>query len=703
MAVFGAPVAFGDDPERAVRAALAVRDAVDDLNHADPELDLQVRIAVNTGEAVAALGARPELGESMVAGDVVNTAARLQVHAPVNGVVVGEETYRSTRSAIEYTAGDAVVARGKAQPISVWFAVKAITDAGQRRLSEAPMIGRERELELLSGIWSRVIDECRAQLVTLFGPPGIGKSRLAFEFGERVSALGGRTLRGRSTPYGPSTPYAAFGAHVKQVAGIFDTDTEEAATHKLRAAVEALVGPEDAPQIASHLASLVALRTGGQAPDRATLFRSARRFVEALAARQPTLLVFEDVHWADTGVLDLLDELAALLHDSPVLLLAMARPELLAERPTWGGGLPAFTAVPLEPLTRDDARDLAVCLLGRGDEAGVSRVLEISEGNPLFIEELAASLAERPDAGELPTSIRGIIAARLDALPTPERSLLLDASVVGRIFWDGAVEAMEPGREALALLGSLERRDLIRREAVSRLQGRHQFRFKHTLIKDVAYQRLTRAARRTRHELVALPRGVGARDGGSRGDRAPLARGRRRRAGGAVLPRRGGGRRPWLGEGPRGRALPGGHGAAAGRPSGAARRPAQARRRRADGVPPPRHGAAPRQLVGLVQRKVVRRHVAGDLVDRVHRVPAELVRVLSDYLRARRSVDAEGLHRPVVGDDDVAVPPRDLGEAVVAHHARPLADGRHVVEADRVRALDDEPGHPGDPTRSERG
>ena len=503
MAVFGAPVAYGDDPERAVRAALAVREAVDDLNEADPELELQVRIAVNTGEALAALGARPEYGESMVAGDVVNTAARLQVHAPVNGIVVGEETYRSTRGAIEYTAGDPVTARGKAEPIPVWFAQRATTDAGQRRLSEVPMVGRERELELLSGIWARVLDESRAQLVTLFGPPGIGKSRLAYEFGERVGALGGRTLRGRSTPYGASTPYAAFAGHVKQVAGIFDTDPEEAATRKLHAAVEALVGPEDAPQIASHLASLIALRTGTQAPDRATLFFSARRFVEALAARQPTLLVFEDVHWADSGMLDLLDELAAVLHDSPVLLLTIARPDLLAERPTWGGGLPAFAAIPLEPLTTDDARDLVACLLRRTEEHSVERVLEISEGNPLFIEELAASLAERRKAGELPTSIHGLIAARLDALPTPERSLLLDASVVGRIFWDGALEAIEADRDTRALLGSLERRDLIRREPVSRLQGQHQFRFKHALIRDVAYQRLTRAARRSRHELVA--------------------------------------------------------------------------------------------------------------------------------------------------------------------------------------------------------
>ena len=503
MAVFGAPVAFGDDPERAVRAALAVRDAVEGLNAADPGLDLQVRIAVNTGEAVAALGARPELGESMVAGDVVNTAARLQVHAPINGVIVGEETYRSTRGTFDYTAGEPVTARGKTYPIAVWFAERPVADAGQRRLSEAPMVGRERELDLLSVVWGRVVDECRPQLVALVGPPGIGKSRLGYEFGERVSAHGGRILRGRSAPYGASTPYAALVAHLKQVAAIFDTDTEEAATTKLLGAVETLLGPEGGPQVASHLASVMSLRMGTQAPDRETLFRSVRRFVEALAARQPTLLVLEDVHRADTGMLDLLEDLVALLRDSPVLLLAIGREALLAERPAWDGALPNVTAVSLEPLSADDTRSLAASLLGRGADDSVARVLEISEGNPLFVEELAASLAERPDGGELPTSIRGIIAARLDALPTPERSLLLDASVVGRIFWDGAVDAMEPDRDSLTLLASLERRDLIRGEAVSRLQSHHQFRFKNVLIRDVAYQRLTRSARRTRHELVA--------------------------------------------------------------------------------------------------------------------------------------------------------------------------------------------------------
>jgi predicted ATPase len=448
------------------------------------------------------MGARPGLGEAMVAGDVVNTAARLQSHAPVNGVLVGEETYRSTRGAIAYEEAEPVTAAGKSLPVAAWIAVKAVAGEGERTLSPVPMVGRQRELELLRGIWESVLAERRAHLVTIFGPPGIGKSRLAWEFGELVIELGGRTLRGRSTPYGPSTPYAAFSAHLKQVARIFDSDAADVAGEKLQAAVADLVGEAEAPDVSAHVASLMSLRTGTEAPDRQTLFLSARRVVESLAARQPTLLVFEDMQWADASMLDLLDDLAALLHGSPVLLLGAARPDLLTERPTWGGGLPAYSALPLEPLKYEDAQELAARLLGHRELDRITRLLEISEGNPLFIEELTASVAERPDTQELPTSIRGIIASRLDALPGAERSLLLDASVVGRVFWDGSLLG-ENRRDVRTLLGGLERRDLIRHESPSRLQGQQQYRFKHGLIRDVAYQRLPRAERRTRHEAVA--------------------------------------------------------------------------------------------------------------------------------------------------------------------------------------------------------
>jgi class 3 adenylate cyclase len=500
MGVFGAPTAYGDDSERAVRAALAVRDWAE-------EDDLQVRIAVNTGEAIVELDARPEHGEAMIAGDVVNTAARLQSAAPVGSVLVGEETYRSTRGAIDYRPAQPVSAKGKEHPLHTWIALSPTAGAGERPVSPVPMIGRDRELEALTTAWERVVDEGRAHLATVFGPAGIGKSRLALELAQLVAAQGGRVIRGRSTPYGESAPYAAFGQQVKQVARIFDSDDLESARAKLHEAVAALAGPAAAEEHAPHLATLLGLDTSSEVPDRETLFFSARVFVESLALEGPTLLFFEDIHWADASLLDLLETFAARVREVPVLFVALSRPELLTERPGWGGGLPAYTAVPLDPLTGESGRELAEQLLAHSeypaDDAAV--IAETGEGNPLFIEELSASLAEGStvEEGGLPTSVRAIIAARLDSLPAEERQLLVDASVVGRVFWRGALEEIGAPPDLSALLGSLEARGMIARESVSRIQGDQQFGFKHGLIHDVAYATLPRAARRQRHAAVA--------------------------------------------------------------------------------------------------------------------------------------------------------------------------------------------------------
>jgi class 3 adenylate cyclase len=506
MAVFGAPVAHGDDPERAVRAAVSIRDAVEELNASDPELDLQVRIAVNTGEALVSMGARTTEGEGMVAGDVVNTASRLQEAAPVNGILVGEETYRSTRSSIEYEEAAAVVAKGKQAPVRVWRALAAPSPPGERIARRVPMLGRTSELAVLEGIWGRVVAERRPNLVTVFGPAGIGKTRLASEFAQLARDLGARVIRGRSLPYGEVTPYGAFAAQVKQIARMFDTDSAESASAKLTRAVEALLEGEGA-EVTAHLGMLIGLGTEGEAGDRQTLFFSARRLVEALAKEQPTVLVFEDIHLSAESMLDLLETLASRVRDVPLLLVTLARPELLSVRPSWGAGLPAYTALPLEPLGDKASEELAQRLLEvAGAHARTARdLVERAEGNPLFIEELAVSLGERSaTAGELPTSIRSIVAARLDALPAVERDALLDASVVGRVFWAGALARMAgEGQARLDALDTLEGRDLIRRDAVSRLQGDLQFAFKHQLIREVAYSTLPRALRRERHRAVA--------------------------------------------------------------------------------------------------------------------------------------------------------------------------------------------------------
>jgi class 3 adenylate cyclase len=497
MGIFGAPTAYGDDPERAVRAALAVRDWAE-------EDGLQIRIAVNTGEAIVELGARPDHGEAMVAGDVVNTAARLQSAAPVGAVMVGEETHKATRNIVEYRPAQPVLAKGKSSPIQAWLALRATAAAGERPMAPVPMIGRDRELGVLTGIWERVTEEGRAQFVTVFGPAGIGKSRLALELAQLVANQDGRALRGRSTPYGASTPYSAFAQLVKQTARIFDSDDPADARAKLASGLAELSGPAAAEEHGPQLEVLLGLGGESTVADRDTLFFSARVFVESLAMSAPTMLLFEDIHWADASQLDLLETLGARVRDVPVMFVALARPELLTDRPTWGGGLPAYVALPLDPLSEECGRELAERLLAAKSVAnGAARVADMAEGNPLFIEELAASIAEQSTADELPTSVRGIIAARLDSLPSGERSVLVDASVAGRVFWRGAVAEMGTHDDLAANLSSLEDRGLIVREAVSRIKGDRQYAFKHALIQDVAYQTLPRAARRERHAAVA--------------------------------------------------------------------------------------------------------------------------------------------------------------------------------------------------------
>jgi class 3 adenylate cyclase len=500
LGIFGAPVAHGDDAERAVRTALAIRDTLREMNEADRELDLQVRLAVNTGEAIVDLDARPEQGETMVVGDVVNTASRLQAAAPVNGVLVGRETYAATRASIAYAPAPPVVAKGKAVPVEVWLALSAAVPAGARTLSEAPLVGRERDLGLLARLWEQVCDERRPHLVTVIGPAGIGKSRLAEEFARFVDSRGGRSLRGRSVPYGESSAYGAFAQHVKQVAGIFDSDEVEVAVEKLALAISGGSG-----ELRESLALLLGFQIGPDV-DREGLFFAARQFVENIARDRPTLLVFEDIHWADSSLLDLIEVLSARTQDVPLLFVTLARPELFANRPAWGGGLVSATALSLEALGDREARQLAAHLLsGRAEEEYAERLAVAAEGNPLFIEELAAVVAERSgqDADALPTTIRSILAARLDALEPDERLVLLDAAVAGKIFWRGVLERFQQSAGLSGLLGALEERGLIRREAVSRIQGDEQYTFKHDLLRQVAYSTVPRARRRERHAAVA--------------------------------------------------------------------------------------------------------------------------------------------------------------------------------------------------------
>jgi class 3 adenylate cyclase len=311
MALFGAPLSHEDDAERAIRAALAIRDWARD------EEQLQVRLGLSSGEALVSLGARPDAGETMAAGDVVNTAARLQAAAPINGILVGEATFRATRDAIEYREAGQVDAKGKTEPVPVWEAVQARSAFGVdvQQPAAAPLVGRARELESLRDALDRVRRERSPQLVTLVGVPGIGKSRLVRELFAAVEAEPELIVwrQGRSLPYGEGVTFWALAEMVKAEAGVLETDSPEQVESKLAAAVARLV-PDDAERrwVESHLRPLAGLAAEAElAGDRrAEAFAAWRQLLEGLADRQPTVLVFEDLHWADEGLLEFVDHLS---------------------------------------------------------------------------------------------------------------------------------------------------------------------------------------------------------------------------------------------------------------------------------------------------------------------------------------------------------------------------------------------------------
>src|SRR3954447_1517976 len=426
MALFGAPVTREDDPERAVRAALAIRDWIVE------EGELQVRIAVNTGEALVNLAARPEAGEGMAAGDVVNTAARLQSAAPVNGILVGETTHCATAETIDYSDVPAVEAKGKEAPIPVWEVVQARARFGVDLTPEArtPLVGRDRELEQLVATLARARQQRSPELITLIGVPGIGKSRLTGELFQSIERGGELTYwrQGRSLPYGEGVSYWALAEMVKAQAGILETDTDDDAEAKLERAVEQLID-EDAEWVLAHLRPLVG-QAGDAAGSQEEAFVAWRRFFEALAEEHAAVLVFEDIQWADDGLLDFIEHLADWVRDVPMLILCTARLDLLERRPGWGGGKLNSANVALAPLSDEETARLISALSERPllEAELQSALLDRAGGNPLYAEQYVRMLTERETSGELalPETVQGIIAARLDALVPEEKALLQD-------------------------------------------------------------------------------------------------------------------------------------------------------------------------------------------------------------------------------------------------------------------------------------
>jgi class 3 adenylate cyclase/tetratricopeptide (TPR) repeat protein len=512
MALFGAPVTHEDDPERAVRAALAIRDWV------RAEEAIEVRIAVNTGEALVTLGARPTEGEGMAAGDVINTTARLQAAAPVNGVLVGERTYRATRRVIDYVPVEAVAAKGKENPVSAWEAVGPRSSFGVDvpDTARTTLVGRERELGALRDGLDRTLAERSPQLLTLIGVPGIGKSRLLHELSLLVDGHSEfiSWRQGRSLPYGEGVSFWALAEIFKAQAGVLDSDESDVTEEKLTDTVrEVLPDEADAEWVRRHMRELVGLRrdrsSTGDVRDEA--FAAWRRFLEALAEHRPLVLVFEDLHWADDGLLDFIDHLADWVTDVPLLVVCSARPELLSRRPGWGGGKPNATTLSLAPLSDDDTARLIGELCGRPLlQAEQQRELLLrAAGNPLFAEQYVQMLSEH-EVGEslpVPETVQDLVGARLDSLPLASKRLLQDAAVIGKVFWPSAVAALVADGDDRSDLGlafhELARRQFIRRERRSSLAGEEQYAFLHVVLRDVAYGQIPRGARIDRHVRAA--------------------------------------------------------------------------------------------------------------------------------------------------------------------------------------------------------
>ncbi len=517
FAVFGAPVAHEDDPERAVRAALRLQESVAELNASQPDLALIVRAAVTTGEAIVQLDDRPD--REGIIGDVVNTASRLEAVAEPGTVVVDERTYLAARATIEFAALDPVVLKGKAGSVPIWQAAGARSRYGVAVDDEAatPFVGRSEEISLLVDAFERTVARRTPQLVTITGEPGVGKSRLIREFRRSIDDRTDLAFwrQGRCLPYGEGVTFWAIGELVKAHAGILESEPPEASAAKLEHAVSALIeDPDDAAWVALRLQPLTGVG-GAEGAERPELFAAWLRFFEALAARNPLIIVIEDLHWADDAVIEFLDHLMEWATGSPILLVATARPELFTDRPTWGAGRRDAVTSTLAPLSSDEAASLMVALTDRPALSAdlQQTLLERSGGNPLYVTEYVRlaeeqgwfTNAERGEDLPLPDSIQAIISARVDLLSPEDKTLLQTAAVVGRVFWAGALSFADAGSpdEVREGLRRLARRELVRPVRRSSMQGQEEYAFNHILIRDVAYGRLTRDERVRLHEATA--------------------------------------------------------------------------------------------------------------------------------------------------------------------------------------------------------
>jgi len=517
MAVWGTPTAHEDDAERAVRAALELIDAVRALHPG-----LQARAGVLTGEAAVTLNAT---NQGMVAGDLVNTAARLQGVAEPGTVLVGETTRRAAERAIVFEPLGEHTLKGKVTPVPAWQAIRVVAQrGGQRRADvlEPPFVGRDEELRQLKDVLHAVGREKRPRLISITGPGGIGKSRLVWELEKYIDGVSEDIWwhRGRSPSYGDGIAFWALGEMVRRRAGLTEDDEDATTRERIAATLEEYIA--DASERERIGPAMLTLLGVEEAPPggRDALFPAWRLFFERIAERGTTVLVFEDLQWADTGLMDFIDHLLDWSRGLPIMVVTLARPELFDRRPDWGAGRRHLTALALEPLTDAAVRQLLEGLVPGLPADALAAIVGRAEGIPLYAVEMVRGLLadghiERQgeayavigDLSQLrvPDSLRSLIASRLDALEPADRALLQDASVLGQVFSADALAAVSGAGagELEPRLRDLVRRELLDVETDPRSPERGQYRFVQSLIREVAYGTLARRDRRARHLAVA--------------------------------------------------------------------------------------------------------------------------------------------------------------------------------------------------------
>jgi len=522
MAVWGTPVATEDDAERAVRAALDLTAAVAALGEEVGAPELAARAGVLTGEAAVNLAAE---GEGMVAGDLVNTASRIQSAAPPGAVFVGAATRRATEAAFVYEDAGTFELKGKAGLVPLWRAVRVIGGVrGTLRSTglEPPFVGRDRELRMVKELFHASADERRAHLVSVLGIAGIGKSRLAWEFYKYFDGLADDTFwhRGRCLSYGEGVTYWALAEMVKMRCRIVEEEDPASATVKLRAALaEYVADAEERRWIEPRLAHLLGLEER-TAIDKEDLFAAWRLFFERLAEQLPVVMVFEDMQWADSALLDFIEYLLEWSRNHPIFVMTLARPELTDRRPTWGAGKRNFTSLYLEPLPPERMRELLFGLVVGLPEETSEAILRRAEGVPLYAVETVRMLLDRGllvqdgsayrptgpiDTLEVPETLHALIAARLDGLSPEERRAVQDASVLGKTFFKAGLAEVSgvPEPELDPVLAALVRKEILSLQADPRSPERGQYGFLQDLLRTVAYETLSKKERKARHLAAA--------------------------------------------------------------------------------------------------------------------------------------------------------------------------------------------------------